>query len=165
MFGNKRLQYDQLIIRLDGCTVESMHSTKFLSVYLDEKLKWTQHLNHITAKMSRGLGVMGRVRTILPQNIVSMLYFTLIYPYLIYCSIIWGGASATALHKLEVFQNRAVRLIIQFHVYIIAELTCITLTICVKLTISLHRLSALLFVNSVLVFKVLRSGILYPSLW
>ena len=48
---------------------------------------------------------MGRVRKILPQNVVSMLYFTLIFPYLIYCSIIWGGASATALHKLEVLQN------------------------------------------------------------
>jgi hypothetical protein len=111
MFGNKRIQYDQLIIKLDGCTLERTHCTKFLGVYLDEKLKWTQHLNHITAKISRGLGVMGRVRKILPQNVVSMLYFTLIYPYLIYCSIIWGGASATALHKLEVLQNRAVRLI------------------------------------------------------
>ena len=39
------------------------------------------------------------------------LCFSLIYPYLIYCCIIWGSASVTALHKLEVLQNRAVRII------------------------------------------------------
>jgi hypothetical protein len=31
--------------------------------------------------------------------------------YLYYCCIVWAGASATALHKLEVLQNRAVRLV------------------------------------------------------
>ena len=54
---------------------------------------------------------MGRISKILPRDILRMLYFSLIYPYLIYCCIIWGSASATALHKLEVLQNRAVRII------------------------------------------------------
>ncbi len=54
---------------------------------------------------------MGRVCKILPRDILRTLYFSLIYPYLIYCCIIWGSASATALHKLEVLQNRAVRII------------------------------------------------------
>jgi len=111
MFGSKVIANDQLIFKLDGFILDRTPCTKFLGVYLDEKLKWTQHLNHITAAISRGLGVMGRMRKILPQNVVSMLYFSLIYPYLIYCCIIWGGASATALHKLEVLQNRAVRII------------------------------------------------------
>jgi hypothetical protein len=111
MFGNKHILNDQLLFKLDGCILERTPCTKFLGVYLDEKLKWTQHLIHIAAKISRGLGVMGRMRKILPQNVVSTLYFSLIYPYLIYCCVIWGGASATALHKLEVLQNRAVRII------------------------------------------------------
>ena len=54
---------------------------------------------------------MGRCRKLLSNDIMLMLYFSLVYPYLIYCCIVWGGACATALHKLQVLQNRAVRLI------------------------------------------------------
>jgi len=54
---------------------------------------------------------MERVSQIPPRDILRTLYFSLIYPYLIYCCIIWGSASVTALHRLEVLQNRAVRII------------------------------------------------------
>jgi hypothetical protein len=35
----------------------------------------------------------------------------MIYPYLAYCNIIWGSASAVSLNRLVVLQNRAVRLV------------------------------------------------------
>ena len=54
---------------------------------------------------------MGRCRKILSNDTLVTLYFSLIYPYLYYCCIVWAGACATAIHKLEVLQNRAVRLI------------------------------------------------------
>jgi len=40
-----------------------------------------------------------------------MLYHTSIYPYLTYCSIVWGSAAATSLRRLVILQNRAVRLV------------------------------------------------------
>jgi len=55
--------------------------------------------------------MLGRCRNILSNDILLSLYFSLVYPYLIYCCIVWGGACATALFKLQVLQNRAVRLI------------------------------------------------------
>jgi len=113
IFGSKRFPNDfpNINLTLDGNKLERATCSKFLGVFLDEKLKWAQHLNHIANKMARGLGIMGRVCKILPRDILRTLYFSLIYPYLIYCCIIWGSASATALHKLEVLQNRTVRII------------------------------------------------------
>ena len=113
LFGHKRMPQNcaDVNLFLDGNRLERVTSTKFLGVFLDEKLKWTQHLNHVAIKLARGLGIMGRVSKILPLDILRMLYFSLIYPYLVYCCIVWGSASATALHKLEVLQNRAVRMI------------------------------------------------------
>jgi len=55
--------------------------------------------------------MIGRVRNMLLFSVLRTLYYSLIYPYLNYCCIIWGGASATALHKIEVLQNRSIRLI------------------------------------------------------
>jgi hypothetical protein len=113
VFGNKQfpVNFSQIKLVLDGNILERTDCAKFLGVYLDEKFKWTQHLNHISNKVSRGLGIMGRLMKILPPDVLKTLYFSLVYPYLSYCNIIWGGARATALHKLEILQNRAVRLI------------------------------------------------------
>ena len=78
---------------------------------MDEKLKWTPHIHHVENKISKGLGMMGRVRNIMPNNVLLTLYYSLIYPYLTYCCIIWGAASSNSLHHLNVLQNRAMRLI------------------------------------------------------
>jgi hypothetical protein len=112
-FGSKHLprQNSPLELFLDGSVLMRTDNVKFLGVYLDEKLNWNIHLNHISNKISRGLGIMGRCRSIFPNNILQTLYYSLVYPYLIYCCIVWGGACATALNKLQVLQNRCVRLI------------------------------------------------------
>ena len=110
IFGNKRMPSPLKLI-LEGNLLERTATTKFLGVYLDEKLNWNCHLNFVRNKISKGLGMLGRCRNILSNDILLTMYFSLIYPYLIYCCIVWGGASATALSKLQVLQNRAVRLI------------------------------------------------------
>ena len=113
LFGRKFLVKNDKSFKLtlDGNVLDRTSYTKFLGVFLDDKLTWYQHINHIAAKVARGLGVIGRVRNMLPFSVLRTLYFSLVYPYLNYCCIIWGGASATVLHKIEVLQNRAVRLI------------------------------------------------------
>ena len=41
----------------------------------------------------------------------GMLYYSLIYPYLLYCINIWGGAYASHLNPLIILQKRAVGVI------------------------------------------------------
>ena len=91
-------------------TIEEEY-TKFLGVYIDEKLTWKKHIEHVAAKISKGLGAMGRIRNIVPSKSLLMLYHALVYPYLTYCNIVWGTACASVLAKLVSLQNRAVRLV------------------------------------------------------
>ncbi len=112
LFGYKPIPKTlKLNINLDGKDIEKADSTKFLGVFFDDKLKWNVHISHIVNKISRGLGILGRVRNIVPFDVLKTLYFTLIYPYIMYCCLIWGGAAATTSNRLTVLQNRAVRLI------------------------------------------------------
>ena len=39
-----------------------------------------------------------------------MLYYSLVYPYLTYCNIVWGTANNSLLNKLFMLQKRAIRL-------------------------------------------------------
>jgi hypothetical protein len=112
LFGNKHLPNAfQLCISIDDHLLEQVTHTKFLGVYVDAKLSWKNHIDYIALKISKGLGILGRVRNILPSNALLMLYHTLVYSYLNYCNIVWGSASASALNKLISLQNRAIRLI------------------------------------------------------
>ena len=95
-FGHKKFAYNHnLNIILDGVSIERVKFTKFLGAYIDEKLTWKNHINHVKIKISKGLGIMSRVRNFLPHNVMLMLYYTLIHPYLSYCNIIWGSATFT----------------------------------------------------------------------
>ena len=50
MFGSKKLSATQNCINvvIDGCTIEQMHSTKFLGVYIDGKLNWKVHITEVS---------------------------------------------------------------------------------------------------------------------
>ena len=85
--------------------------TKFLGVWVDENLSWKTHAKELALKVSKSLGVLNRVKHVLSDSVLTSLYFTMIQPYLTYCSIIWGGANKSTLKKLTVMQKRALRLI------------------------------------------------------
>ena len=112
LFGFKSQPHvtDRLDLYIDGIAIDQVEYSKFLGVYLDSKMNWKKHIEHIKLKISRGLGVMSRVRKILPLNVMTMLYHTLIYPYLVYCNICWGSAKTSNISKIAVLQKRAVRL-------------------------------------------------------
>lgn len=116
LFGRKRIisstvnsQKFQLII--DGNVLDRVDCTKFLGVIIDEKLNWYKHIDHISLKISRALGILNRIKNVMPHNVLLMIYNTLISPYLTYCNIIWCCAKPTLIKKMVVLQKRAVRLI------------------------------------------------------
>ena len=45
------------------------------------------------------------------ENILKQLYYTLIYPYLTYCLLIWGKAPSCYLNKIVLLQKKAIRII------------------------------------------------------
>jgi hypothetical protein len=112
VFGNKHVPGDDdYQITLDGTILKRVQSTKFLGVFIDEKLTWNQHINNICAKASRGVGIISRMRNVFPPATLKLLYDTLIYPYLTYCCVIWGSAYMNVLNNIIVIQNKALRLI------------------------------------------------------
>lgn len=46
----------------------------------------------------------------LPQTVYKILYYSLIYPYLSYCNIVWASTFPTILLKILVLQKRFVRI-------------------------------------------------------
>ena len=57
------------------------------------------------------IGVMSKLKDTLPQNVLLLLYNSMILPYLSYCNIIWGSCNKYLLERILLLQKRAVRII------------------------------------------------------
>ena len=108
LFGGKHLPNINFTLLIDGSKIEQVDSTKFLGVIIDAKLNWKKHTNYIASKISSGLGILSRIKLVVPRNVLLMLYYTMIYPYLTYCAIVWGSANSSVLNRIVILQKRAI---------------------------------------------------------
>ena len=100
------------IISVDGCQIRRVKSVKYLGLIVDDTLTWDEHVDYISTKISKNIGIIKRVRTFLPQHSLLTLYRTLIGPYLRYCNTVWGQCSDTLKEKLQCLQNKVARTIV-----------------------------------------------------
>ena len=104
-----------LRIKTQNNYLENKAETCFLGVIIDQKLTWKPHIQHISNKISKTIALLRLLRYIFPKKILKLIYMSLIYSYLNYCNIIWGGAYDIVLQPLYILQKKAIRLISNSH--------------------------------------------------
>ena len=111
IFTTKRKIIEFLDIKIDGTNIERVDDTKFLGVYIDEKLNWKKHISYLSGKVSRGMGILVKARKLITPDALKTLYFSFIYPFFTYCNHVWGKTSATSLNRLVILQKRCIRIL------------------------------------------------------
>ena len=92
-------------------SITRQKSVTYLGVIIDDKVKFNEHTKHIGKKISRSIGVLYRIKNLVPQNVLYNLYYSLIFPYLNYCNLVWSGTYWTHLNSVWLLQKWAMRLI------------------------------------------------------
>ena len=88
---------------------------RFLGVVLDQRLKFDGHLKFICNKVSKSIGIVARLKNYAPKSCLYSVYYSLIYSYITYCNLVWGGTYGVHLQPLAVLQKRVLRLIHNAH--------------------------------------------------
>ena len=109
--GQKRVNIDENSIVIDGNIIPFTTSTKFQGINIDNNLTWKAHINYITTKISKAVGVLLRLSKELSYNILILIYNTMLLPYLTCCCIIWGFTYQTYINKTFTIQKKAMRTI------------------------------------------------------
>ena len=99
----------QTDVVIDNNIVNKVSETRFLGIIIDEKLNWKKQIDYVEKKLSRGIGILYKVKDVLDVKSLCMLYYSLIYPYLNYCCEIWGNTYTTRLKHVIILQKRAIR--------------------------------------------------------
>ena len=116
MFHRTRIKkYTNREIHICNEPIKCVSNTKFLGVIIDSKLNWAAHILYIKNKIAKSLGIIFKIRSFLDKLTLRNMYFTFIYPYLIYCVEVWGNANETHLTPLVKMQKKGIILITFSH--------------------------------------------------
>ena len=115
VFHRARIKSKTGKISIRNNPINEVKSTKFLGIIIDDKLKWTEHIQYIKNKISKSIGILIKIRPYLDKVTLRNLYFTFVYPYLIYCVEVWGNACDTHLDPIIKIQKKCVRVITFSH--------------------------------------------------
>ena len=91
--------------------LESVESTSFLGINIDEHLTWKKHINCVCSVLSKRIGILYRLRHFVYRKILIMLYNTFILPHITYGLEVWGAALKTFMNPIIMIQKRMARII------------------------------------------------------
>ena len=101
------------ILKINNSTIDRVTDLKFLGLIISSNLKWNKHIDHVSIKVSKVIGIMFRLKCILPFDVLQILYNSLIMPHFHYCLLTWGSTIKNG-HKLHLLQKKALRLVHNF---------------------------------------------------
>ena len=89
IFGKNNKSVD-MEITLGGIVIPRVHATKFLGVWLDDKLSWSTHVTMVRKKLQSSQGLLKRPKWFLSCHCMKILYFAQIQSVLAYGISVWG---------------------------------------------------------------------------
>ena len=104
---------ESLHIQCDGIRLEQVKSYKYLGVMVDSRLSFSENTDYIHSKVVKRIGILGRSRYFLSQELALYLYKQLILPLIDYGDVFYDGATQRSRHILQKLQNAAFRRILK----------------------------------------------------
>ena len=93
--------------------LEGVESFKYLGVTVQQNMSWYDHVDAIGTEINQRLGILRRIKHLLPTHARITFYHSLISPLFDYADFVWGDKNDTSLmHQLQVLQNRAGKVIL-----------------------------------------------------
>ena len=97
--------------KINNIPIERKTVVCFLGVLVADKMSWRHHIAAVKAKMSRYVGIMYKLRYVLPLAARLKIFNSLVQSHLNYCSLVWGSSNKTNIESLFTTQKKAMRAI------------------------------------------------------
>ena len=113
--GEKKYNIREADININVSKIKHVKCTKFLEIPIDEHLDWKIHVDNLSNKIARNVGMLNKLKHFLPDYIMKTLYSSLIESHLQYCTLLWANSHVTHIRKLQLLQKKASRIITSSH--------------------------------------------------
>ena len=89
VFSRKTDKVNRMPLTFNVIPVAQTSYQKHLGSCLDEKLNFNHHIKEIISKVNKGIGIIRKLRSILPRNALLTIYKAFIRPNIDYCDFIY----------------------------------------------------------------------------
>ena len=114
LFGDKS-QRHSMIIFCSQQTTSQVDSVKYLGIFIDSKLTWNPHLEHLGKKVASGASVLFKLQPFADIHLLRIVYFSLVYSHLNKGILNWARANWSGIADLARLNNRAIRSLLQLN--------------------------------------------------
>ena len=94
-------------VRINNQSIERVAGFNFPGLTIDEHLNWNAHIQKISNKIAKSIGIINRLKRYLPLSILRTLYNAFVLPHFQFSILNWGFET----NKVERLQKRAIRVI------------------------------------------------------
>ena len=101
----------ELSLLIDDAKIEQVNCTKYLGIHPDSMLTWSSHINQLCKKIAPKIGLLRRMRHIVPIECLDTIYQSTVQCHIDYCLSVWGFTSNVYINMVQRLQNRAARII------------------------------------------------------
>ena len=114
-YQTMNIRYSQAInsvasaLRVNNEEIKNVENIRLLGVTIDSKFTFTDHISTICKKASQRIGVLMRLRNLIPTKAKLMLFKSAVLLYLTYCHLVWNFCRCSDGRKLERLQERGLR--------------------------------------------------------
>ena len=102
---------ERVTLKLHHSKLFESSKIKYLGLVLDNKLNWKPHITELSKKLSRGIGLLYKIRSYCPTPVLRSLYYSIFNSHLSYGLAVWGNANRLYISKVKTLQKRALRCI------------------------------------------------------
>ena len=105
----------------DHC-VNSVTCFKYLGILILSDFTWTNHVEYMAGKINQRLGLLRRIKHLLPFRARILFYKSLVMPLFEYADLVWGDKHNVTLMSsasLQVLQNKAAKVILDRPLYLL----------------------------------------------
>ena len=104
---SKRQFFPQTLpnLLIEDIHIKREHVKKILGVYIDENLSCKQHIEILSSKISKSIGILYKSRDVFRKQCLKQLYFSFIPSYVNYANIAWASPVKLNLNVFIVIRN------------------------------------------------------------
>ena len=86
ILSEKRQSLPQTLpnLLIENIHIKREYVTKFLGAFIDKNLSWKQHIDIVSSKTSKSIGILYKSRDVLSKQCLKQLYFSFIHNYVNY---------------------------------------------------------------------------------
>ena len=98
-------------IVVDGNPLSNVTCVKYLGMFIDNHLTWSQHIQLIHDKLIKFTSIFYKVRNYMLTDVLKNLYYAFVYPHVLYGIELYANTHASYLSKLNSLNNKILRIL------------------------------------------------------